>query len=671
MKNLRLWGLSFFLLLLLSACGGGGSGAASNPNPALTNAPSLRTATSPAELEAYFKSVMLALYGTSHPAVYPLMAATSDTTIATPTASTTNTQEAGVDEADRLKTDGTYLYATATNKPTINIFKTDQANALQVKGQVLDTGSSPLSGLYLYNKQLVALADDQPQAGIWNQWFYPPYWLNQQSKLFMLDVTTPENPTQTAKLTVDGQVISSRRIGSTLYLATRYTPSLSDLIPYPTTETDAAANRTLINNATLNDFLPNYKLGDVDQGEIFSVADCFLTRYSDKNSTQASLISLLAVDLNGGSPVPHGKCFVGDAETLYASTDAMYLATTQYNYTTVTSNAGTSATTGIATYVPQVTTDLHKFALVNSAIDYRGSGRVDGHLGWQQNMKPFRMSEYKGVLRVITYVGDTPSSDSPPARLYTLQENTANQTLDILAQLPNATHPDPLGKAGEQIYATRFLGSRGYLVTFRVTDPLYVLDLSNPADPFMAGKLQINGYSDYLHPVGENLLLGIGKDAVPDAASALGDGRGAWYQGVKLSLIDVTDPANPQEKQTMVIGKRGTNTAVSQTHHALTTLQQGNKLRVALPISVNQTPPGALMASPMSPSDFYSWTKDELYRLEIDTQTGTMQALEPMVSATAAPYAGEFSTQWPDDRSAMIGDFIHYLQGDKVISQAW
>jgi hypothetical protein len=187
----------------------------------------------------------------------------------------------------------------------------------------------------------------------------------------------------------------------------------------------------------------------------------------------------------------------------------------------------------------------------------------------------------------------------------------------------------------------------------------------------MAGKLQINGYSDYLHPVGENLLLGIGKDAVPDAASALGDGRGAWYQGVKLSLIDVTDPANPQEKQTMVIGKRGTNTAVSQTHHALTTLQQGNKLRVALPISVNQTPPGALMASPMSPSDFYSWTKDELYRLEIDTQTGTMQALEPMVSATAAPYAGEFSTQWPDDRSAMIGDFIHYLQGDKVISQAW
>ena len=339
----------------------------------------------------------------------------------------------------------------------------------------------------------------------------------------------------------------------------------------------------------------------------------------------------------------------------------------------------------------QITTDLHKFALANSTINYRGSGRVDGHLGWQQNMKPFRMSEHEGVLRVITYVGDTTSSNATPARLYTLQENTAKQSLDILAQLPNAAHPEPLGKAGEQIYATRFLGNRGYLVTFRVTDPLYVLDLSNPADPLLAGELQVDGYSDYLHPVGENLLLGIGKDAITNKQfcdawagyceahsigtdfinNTVGDGRGAWYQGVKLSLINVADPANPQEKQTIIIGKRGTNTAVSQNHHALTTLQAGNTLRVALPISVNQMPFGALMGSPMMPSDTYNWSMDELYRLEIDTQTGTMQALDPIVSETATPYAGEFSSEWPDDRSAMIGDFIHYLHGDKVISQAW
>jgi uncharacterized secreted protein with C-terminal beta-propeller domain len=703
MKNLSLSGLSFAVLLLLSACGGsngGGSGPA-NSNP-LTNAPSLRTAASSAELEAYIKSVMLETYGTPRMIAYPLAVGvpvpSPSAATATATASTTNTQESGVDEADRLKSDGTYLYTASTSKPAVDVFKTAGASAPLVKEQALDTGSSnPLSGLYLYNQQLLALADGQPSVGIWGGWFSPAYWLNQQSQLFKLDVSTPENPLQTAKLTLDGQVISSRRIGSTLYLATRQTPSLKGLIPYPATEADAAANRALINKATLDDFLPNYKLGDVDQGEIFSPRDCLLTRYSSKNNTQASLISLLAIDLDAAAPVPHGKCFVGDAETLYASTDSIYLATTQYNYTTVSSGSGTTTSTGstastdTVTYTPQVTTDFHKFALANNTIDYRGSGRVEGHLGWQQDMKPFRMSEYNGVLRVMTYVGDTSSSNATPARLYTLQENAANQSLDILAQLPNSTHPEPLGKVGEQIYATRFLGSRGYLVTFRVTDPLYVLDLSNPADPFVAGELQIKGYSDYLHPVGENLLLGIGKDAmtnkefcdnlagycethnlIPDFINnTVGDGRGAWYQGVKLSLIDVTDPANPVEKQTMIIGNRGTETAVSQTHHALTTLQQGNTLRVALPVSVHQMPLGALMGTFMRPSDFYNWSMDELYRLEIDTQTGEMKALEPILSERAAPYAGEFSSEWPNDRSAMMGDFIHYLHGDKVISQAW
>jgi len=181
------------------------------------------------------------------------------------------------------------------------------------------------------------------------------------------------------------------------------------------------------------------------------------------------------------------------------------------------------------------------------------------------------------------------------------------------------------------------------LVTFRRTDPLYVLDLSKPADPYIISELEIDGFSDYLHPIGDNYLLGIGKDG-----------------GVKLSLIDLTDPSHPYEKQKIIIGKTGTDTAVSQTHHAFTSLQQGNNLQVALPVSWYER-------------EDYRWTQDELYRLNINTQTGVMQALAPIVSETASaadPYSYS-SYQWPNDRSVMIGEFIHYLHGDKVISQAW
>ncbi len=691
MKNPHQIGLSISIALLLSACGGGGSSTTVSTNntgttttPSTTaNKPALKQAANNAELETLIKQQMLEMYGTVRSDMYPcgkgsdmcimpVMATASPSAVAdtAKSVSSTNTQETNVDEADRIKTDGTYLYTTATDQPNVRIFKTNGASNTLVKDlPVGNDTNTRLSGLYLDGAKLVALAEEQQIYSIWSRWFIPSFWQNQQSQMYLLNVANPETPTQTAKLTVDGQVISSRRIGSTLYVATRHSPNLPNLNQYPTTEAEAAANRTLINNATLADFLPDYQLNGGSKNEIFSGDDCFMTQYTDKKSYQTSIVSLLAIDMNSTTPTPQGKCFAGDTETLYASTDAIYLATTSYNYAAPVSvdASGNSVSSSIA-YAPNITTDLHKFSLANG-INYRGSGRVDGHLGWNQEQKPFRMSEHKDVLRVVTYNGDNDLSTNPsPARLTTLQENAANQSLDIMATLPNKNRPTALGKPGEQIYATRFLGDKGYIVTFRTTDPLYLLDLSNPADPFIASELKIDGYSDYLHPVGDNYLLGIGKDAI--AVDGGDEGRGAWYQGVKLSLIDITDPSSPNEKQKIIIGKRGTETAVSQSHHALTTLQQGANLQMALPLSLHN---GAASDSAAAPSTYYNWTQDELYRLNINTQTGVMQALAPIVSETASvadPYSYS-SYQWPNDRSVMIGEFIHYLHGDKVISQAW
>ncbi|WGZ95090.1 MAG: beta-propeller domain-containing protein [Candidatus Thiothrix putei] len=671
MKNLHLLGLSLSIAVLLAGCGGGG---VSGNNPSNTvSKPALKQATSNAELEALIKKQMLAIYGTTRPEVYPVAYTTGSSNSAPDSAagstqsfSSTNTQETSVDEADRLKTNGNYLYTAALDKPIVRIFKANQATTQAVAELPLSNDTNTvLTGLYLDGSHLAALAEDQQQVGIWDGWFTPSYWRNQQSQVHLLNVADPAAPAQTSKLTLEGQMISSRRIGSTLYLATRHTPTLKGLIEYPTTDTEAAANRDLINQATLSDFLPDYRVNDGTGQELFAADDCFMTQYNGKDDYQTSIISLLTLDLTSSNPIPQGKCFAGDTETLYASSEAIYLATTHYNYTTAQVADATVSNT-VTNYDTAITTDLHKFSLANG-ITYQGSGRVNGHLGWQQDLKPFRMSEHNGVLRLITYTGSWSNRTASPASLYTLQENTATQSLDILAKLPNDTRPAPLGKPGEQIYATRFLGDKGYLVTFQTTDPLYLLDLSNPRDPFIASELQIDGYSDYLHPVGNHYLLGIGKDAV--AVAGGDEGRGAWYQGVKLSLIDISNPAAPYEKEKIIIGKRGTETGVSQSHHALTTLQQGNNLQLALPVSLHESAPSY---APSGPSTHYSWTQDELYRLNINTVTGTMQALPPIVGTVknSADIYG-YSYQWPYDRSVMIDTYVHYLHGDKVISQAW
>lgn len=649
--------------LALSACS---DHTTDQPAQTTTDTPTLKSTTTNAELANYLKQQLLSTYGTIRSDAYAIDIGTETSSDSSTSTSATNTQETAVDEADRLKTDGIYLYTAAINTPTINIFKANAGNPQLTNSLHLTDNNHHINGLYLHNQTLAAITETAQQAWMWDTWFAPDAWLNQQSSLHLLDISQPETPTQNTQLTFDGKIISSRRIDNTLYLATRYTPSLSGLNPYPTNETQAATNRQIIQQASLNDLLPDYTNNlDNSRHELFTAQDCFITQYSTKQSYQASLIGLIAIDLTTNTPIPQGKCFAGDTETLYASGNNLYLATTQYNYTP--SSTTDSTVSNDLNYQTNISTDIHQFSLANG-INYQGSGRIDGHLGWQQDLKPFRMSEYNDTLRVITYIGATATSQSTPARLHILQTNPDTQTLDTIATLPNNTHPEPLGKTGEQIYATRFLGNRAYLVTFRLTDPLYVLDLTNPNDPFIAGELQTNGYSDYLHPIGENYFLGIGKDAIVDNTNLSGDGRGAWYQGVKLSLIDVTDPANPYEKQQITIGKRGTETAVSQTHHALTTLAQGNTLQTALPIRLHTNPPTYQNGD----STYYNWTQDELYRLNIDTLNGTLTPLSPLIgNANTAqdPYA--YSSTWATDRSAIIDNNVYYLHGDQLTAQPW
>jgi len=583
--------------------------------------------------------------------------------------SDTNLQEAGVDESDRVKIDGDVLFALETpdfgylnyGRPVPEPFLVDSADVIDryeprvetLSAYKLDGDNSSVlsrlqlqelrgrsvSGMYLYKNQsatdLVLLS---------GQTFYPwASWGNSvdfgglETRLSWIDASNTDAMSVKRSMDIQGHLISSRRIGNRLILVTRFHPRIDGVVPYAYTDADIENNRTAITNADAAEFMPVLSVSENGETTRRPVIDNNLCYSSKQGAGQSddqtggdsagdsiagtsvyypspSIISIITVDLDNLSTGINSSCFVGDSETLYVSQQAVYLATTSYNYGTdatigVSEETSTSVVRPSQYYPPEITTDIHKFAFNGSgAPQFRGSGSVTGHLGWNPDRKPFRMSEKDNNLRVVTF--DESLSESP-VTLSVLRE--AGGKLDAISTLPNESRPDPIGKPGESLYASRFIGNKAYLVTFRVTDPLYVLDLSNPNDPRIAGELEIPGYSDYLHPVNDSLLIGLGKDAVPDN-SGFGDGRGAWYQGVKLALYDVADPANPFVADERIIGKRGTESPALLQHHSFAYLEGGasRNPRMAIPISIND---GRTDGRVQSRAE---WTSNGVLTMEVD-----------------------------------------------------
>ena len=634
----------------------------------------------------------------------------------------TNLQETGVDEADLIKTDGNTIYAIYNSgnvffgndaiepgKPGVDSKPVAPENGIRIM-QVSDNGATlsevkkiintdpqkSYQGLYLApdDQHLVALNSNNNN-NYWGNWFYSSYFQNQSVDVEFINITDPANADVGTTLSFDGTLISSRRVDNTLYLVLRYYPNLSDWNAYPVSENEKVLNEQRLSEVSVDDILPGYAINAQPKGTMVQPNACYINK-GVANET-ADVISLVAIDLNASQPTFNSNCYVGSSEALYASRHALYLSSTRWNYA--------YGNTVVSSYAPDVTTDIHKFAFDALDFDYRGSAEVAGHLGWAQDRKSFRFSEDASgdLLRVITYnesrpwlavddviplevppTGENASADAPlpisetrpsspsektsPVMLTILKESTTQKALDVVSQLPNKNRPTPIGKPGEQLYASRFIGDRAYLVTYRVTDPLYILDLSNPADPYIAGALKVDGYSDFLQPVNENLLLGIGKDAVADQRAGL-DERGAWYQGVKLSLIDVTDPQQPAEVDKVIIGKRGTESAALHDHHALTSLTTDNgTYRFALPITLNDTIT-QFGGDTSEPFYYYDYTHTGLYRYEIDPTAKKINPVSPMIVETNETQRYGYSSD--SDRSVIINDYVHYLHNGQFWSQDW
>ncbi|MDA1369375.1 MAG: beta-propeller domain-containing protein [Proteobacteria bacterium] len=581
--------------------------------------------------------------------------------------SVTNVQEAGVDEADIIKSDGEILYVLR-NCGTENCIATFALDATQATAEEIGVYQPESSqdevfvtaeSMYLVNEggqgqdRLITLSGQN----VFLAWFDVWSWGSNKIELEFLNAADPANLSIEERVTIDGELISSRRIGNTLYLVSRYTPFIAGYSPYAIDSATRQANDELLANTTLADLTPKLTLLDQQSLDLVTHDQCYLATGTVDASRNPSLITVTSIPINNPSAFD-STCFVGDSETVYMTPRSLYLATTQYEYSVFSRNA--------LFYNPEHKTAVHKFALVDGGIDYRGSGEVDGHLGWSEDKRSFRMGENGdegAYLNVVTSIGDT-WNDTSSTRLTVLKEIAGNlQIVDFI---------DGIGKPGEQLYAARFFGDRAYLVTFRIIDPLYVVDLSEQENPRVAGELEIDGYSDYLQPIGENLLLGIGKDAVPDDGSTdFGFARGAWYQGVKLSLFDVNDISSPIEINSLIYGKRGSDSEVLYDHHAISFLpaSDSNPARFAIPIQIHESEPDFPWFDPTEPNAWYAFTSKGLYSFAAD-QTGLSQA--GYIEADSTSGIESFSI-WGNfgDRSVLVDDTVFYVHQGEVKSSPW
>jgi uncharacterized secreted protein with C-terminal beta-propeller domain len=216
-------------------------------------------------------------------------------------------------------------------------------------------------------------------------------------------------------------------------------------------------------------------------------------------------------------------------------------------------------------------TSVYRIRVNGSALTFEAKGNVTGSI-----LNQFSMDEYSGYFRIAT---NSWTNNTQRNNVYVLDMNlTTVGTLENLAE-------------GENLHSVRFMGNKCYLVTFKKTDPLFVIDLGEPTTPKVLGLLKIPGYSDYLHPYDENLLIGVGKETVEAS-----EGDFAWYQGVKLSLFDVSNVNDPKQLAKYVIGDRGTDSPILRDHKAFL-FDKSNDGLLVIPVNlfdIDETiyPPG-------------------------------------------------------------------------------
>ncbi len=445
----------------------------------------------------------------------------------------TNVQVQGVDEGDTVKTDGEYLYIKG--EQSIQIVKV--GNDMQPTAKI-KTADKNVRDLYVTDGKLIVISDlyhrgdlypvpmDEPVSSrmIW------PGFRDQTTEVAIYNISDQSNPELIGTQTMDGNLISSRRVDDQLYVVT---------------------NKNVYywqNNKNQPAPVPTVRIGNQEPEALVGCGDVrIFPGPSYQNYTTVAAIDIDNIDQKPKAAVvlaPHGS-------TVYANKQHLYLAAQTY---------GDGYYTDWDWKQDHTKTRIFRFRLNGDNIKLDDTGVVKGSL-----INQFSLDETRGYLRVAT----TTQGETMANHVWVLDAN--------MEEVGSITDIAP----GEKIYSTRFMGDRLYMVTFKTIDPLFVIDLKYPKNPKILGKLKIPGYSDYLHPYKEGFLIGFGKEA-----TASKDGKTAWYQGMKVALFDVRDVANPKQLHEVIIGDRGTQSELLHNHKALMWDPENNLM--AFPVTVHK-----------------------------------------------------------------------------------
>lgn len=498
----------------------------------------------------------------------------------------TNVQVEGVDEADIVKTDGTFLYIVSDNMIYIvRAYPPEQSEVIS-SIEVEQT----VTGIFINGGKLIIF---ETGGAVFR--LYESYARSSSTRISIYDIAIPEVPVLECDLTVDGFYYSARMIGEYVYV----------IVNEPA---------TLINETNAN--LPVIEFNN--RTEMIEASEIYYTEFPDSYDFFTTIIALNI--LRSDEPPTIETYLLGAMSCIYVSTQNIYLTS--------------------PVYVSTIGTNIHRIHIDEGRINYAANGIVPGFV-----LNQFSMDESENF-RIAT-------SDGAANNVYIL-----NKQLTILGRLEGLA-------PNEDIYSARFMGNRCYLVTFQKVDPLFVIDLSDASRPHVLGKLKIPGYSDYLHPYDETHLIGIGKETVEAET-----GDFSWYQGVKISIFDVSDVEHPKEITKFEIGDRGTDSPVLRDHKAFLFDQSRNLL--VLPILLAEIDeekyPGGV-----PPSTYGDFTYQGAYIFHISLNEGLIYRgrITHLSDTTDLQNSGlYFNSPYYIQRSLFISDdlddYLYTISSNKV-----
>jgi uncharacterized secreted protein with C-terminal beta-propeller domain len=570
----------------------------------------------------------------------------------------TNIQVSGVDEADNVKYDGKYIFVATPleynekgSQGRLKIFETnsDTATVSEISNTLLDTSRwANIAELYLvgtpeatteiatirrswsfinFSNVVDGSADSLP-------WYYQP---DNGIELTLYNVLTPKTPVKTWTLSLDGDLLASRKVGNRLYLVSSFVPTIVNVNYSAATDDARLANEKIIADVQIEKLLPEYSIDGGAPQPLVKNSGCYIPADTKPNYGHLNLVNITTIDLSTQKLI-ESVCVNGNVAGVYSTPENLYVGASDYRELNEWKGF----------------TVVHKFSLAATGAVYVATGSVEGVLGWSQ--PSFRMDEYQDNLRIVT--SSYTNFSSPVHHLSVLKKVNNRSELEVIAQLPNTAQPEPIGKPREEIYSVRFDADRAYIVTFERKDPLYVLDLSNPVAPKIAGELEIPGFSTYLHPVGKNYLFSLGNETDENGRPS----------GVKVALFDVGDISKPQLVSKHVFGNAVSWTEALYDAHALSFLQvTDDQLRIALPITLYED-----VKNQNQDILSHRWLNTSLYLFEINGLSNNSAVLEKVSQVVGEDNTTREYPAWTtNDRGILHDDAVFYVHGADVFGSVW